>query len=69
MILGNNKLGDMDPDQILNCAEDHETIPSGGDSGAALDSEGMLTQVATVIDIKADMRPEVTIPFEERELF
>ena len=60
------KLDDMDLDDILNRAEDHETI-TGGDGGASLGGESFLASVAFVSDIKTEMTWEEIIPVEERQ--
>lgn len=60
------KLDDMDLDDILNRAEDHETI-TGGDGGASLGGEGFLASVAFVSDIKTEMSWEDIIPLEDRQ--
>jgi chromodomain-helicase-DNA-binding protein 1 len=61
------KLDQMDLDDILNRAEDHETIQ--GAEGASLGGEGFLSQFASVSDIKNDMSWEDIIPLEERQRF
>ena len=58
----------MDLDDILNRAEDHETV-SGGDGGASLGGEGFLSSFAAVSDVKNDMSWEEIIPLEERMRF
>jgi chromodomain-helicase-DNA-binding protein 1 len=63
------KLDDMDLDDILNRAEDHETIAAGGDGGTSLGGESFLAQFAAVSDIKNDMSWEDIIPLEERQKF
>ena len=60
------KLDEMDLDDILNRAEDHETI-TGGDGGASLGGEGFLASVASVSDVKTEMSWEDIIPLEERQ--
>ncbi|EJD02826.1 transcription regulator [Fomitiporia mediterranea MF3/22] len=65
----NKKLDDMDLDDILNRAEDHETMASGGDGGASLGGEGFLASFAAVSDVKNDMSWEDIIPLEERIRF
>ena len=60
------KLDEMDLDDILNRAEDHETI-TGGDGGASLGGEGFLASVASVSDVKTEMSWEEIIPLEERQ--
>lgn len=59
----------MDLDDILNRAEDHETMAAGGDGGASLGGEGFLAQFAAVSDVKNDMNWEDIIPLEERQKF
>ncbi|KAG6903097.1 hypothetical protein C0995_006284 [Termitomyces sp. Mi166 len=63
------KLDEMDLDDILNRAEDHETMAAAGDGGASLGGQGFLAQFAAVSDIKNDMNWEDIIPLEERERF
>ncbi|KAG9316406.1 P-loop containing nucleoside triphosphate hydrolase protein [Chiua virens] len=65
----NQKLDEMDLDDILNRAEDHETMAAGGDGGASLGGEGFLAQFAAVSDVKNDMNWEDIIPLEERQKF
>ncbi|KAG2146018.1 SNF2 family N-terminal domain-containing protein [Suillus bovinus] len=65
----NQKLDEMDLDDILNRAEDHETMAAGGDGGASLGGEGFLAQFAAVSDVKNDMSWEDIIPIEERHKF
>ena len=64
----NQKLDEMDLDDILNRAEDHETIANQGE-GASLGGEGFLAQFANVSDIKNDMNWEDIIPLEDRQRF
>ncbi|EJD52396.1 transcription regulator [Auricularia subglabra TFB-10046 SS5] len=59
------KLDEMDLDDILGSAEDHETIAGGG-AGASLGGEGFFQQMATVTDVKADLSWDEIIPLEER---
>src|SRR5262245_6949088 len=59
----------MDLDDILNRAEDHETVAASGDGGASLGGEAFLAQFAAVSDVKNDMSWEDIIPLEEREKF
>ncbi|TFK44392.1 SNF2 family N-terminal domain-containing protein [Crucibulum laeve] len=61
------KLDEMDLDDILNRAEDHETLAQAGDGGTSLGGEGFLAQFAAVSDIKNDMSWEDIIPLEERQ--
>lgn len=63
----NQKLDEMDLDDILNRAEDHETIAQAGDGGTSLGGEGFLAQFAAVSDVKADMSWEDIIPLTERQ--
>ncbi|KAI6106105.1 transcription regulator [Pisolithus croceorrhizus] len=65
----NKKLDDMDLDDVLNRAEDHETMAAGGDGGTSLGGEGFLAQFASVSDVKNDMNWEDIIPLEERQKF
>ncbi|KAI6157570.1 SNF2 family N-terminal domain-containing protein [Pisolithus tinctorius] len=65
----NKKLDEMDLDDILNRAEDHETMAAGGDGGTSLGGEGFLAQFASVSDVKNDMNWEDIIPLEERQKF
>ncbi|KAF8650434.1 hypothetical protein AX16_005237 [Volvariella volvacea WC 439] len=58
----------MDLDDILNRAEDHETMQTG-DAGTSLGGEGFLAQFAAVSDVKNDMNWEDIIPLEERQKF
>jgi len=63
------KLDEMDLDDILTRAEDHETIAVGGDGGTSLGGESFLAQFAAVSDVKNDMSWEDIIPLEERQKF
>lgn len=63
------KLDEMDLDDILNRAEDHETVAAGNDAGASLGGEGFLASFAAVSDVKNDMNWEDIIPLEERMKF
>ncbi|EGO25230.1 hypothetical protein SERLADRAFT_361029 [Serpula lacrymans var. lacrymans S7.9] len=65
----NQKLDEMDLDDILNRAEDHETLADNGDGGTSLGGEGFLAQFAAVSDVKNDMSWEDIIPMEERQKF
>ncbi|KAI9442173.1 P-loop containing nucleoside triphosphate hydrolase protein [Lactarius indigo] len=64
--LQDKKLDEMDLDDILNRAEDHETI-TGGDGGASLGGEGFLASVASVSDVKTEISWEEIIPLDERQ--
>ncbi|KAF7321708.1 ATP-dependent DNA helicase [Mycena kentingensis (nom. inval.)] len=61
------KLDEMDLDDILNRAEDHETVAVNGDGGTSLGGEGFLAQFAGVTDIKNDMSWEDIIPLDQRQ--
>jgi chromodomain-helicase-DNA-binding protein 1 len=63
------KLDEMDLDDILNRAEDHETVAAAGDGGTSLGGEGFLATFAAVSDVKNDMNWEDIIPVEERQKF
>ena len=63
----NQKLDNMDLDDILNHAEDHETLASGGAGTTSMGGEGFLSQFASVSDIKNDMSWEDIIPLKERQ--
>ena len=54
----NQKLDEMNLDDVLKSAEDHETMASGGDGGTSLGGEGFLAQFAAVSDVKNDMKWE-----------
>ncbi|KAI0743539.1 transcription regulator [Daedaleopsis nitida] len=62
------KLDEMDLDDILNRAEQHETVADQNE-GASLGGEGFLEQFANVSDVKNDMNWEDIIPLEERQRF
>ena len=64
----NQKLDEMDLDDILKTAEQHETMASNNE-GASLGGEGFLAQFANVSDVKNDMSWEDIIPVEERQKF
>lgn len=61
------KLDEMDLDDILNRAEDHETQQTGEGVGASLGGESFLAQFAAVSDVKNDMSWEDIIPLDERQ--
>ncbi|KAF5321609.1 hypothetical protein D9619_002024 [Psilocybe cf. subviscida] len=63
------KLDEMDLDDILSRAEDHETATTGEGVGASLGGENFLAQFAAVSDVKNDMNWEDIIPLEERSKF
>jgi chromodomain-helicase-DNA-binding protein 1 len=65
----NQKLDEMDLDDILNRAEDHETMAQAAETGASLGGEGFLQQFANISDIRNDMSWEDIIPLEERQKF
>jgi chromodomain-helicase-DNA-binding protein 1 len=64
----NQKLDEMDLDDILKTAEQHETMAANNE-GASLGGEGFLAQFANVSDVKNDMNWEDIIPLEERQKF
>jgi chromodomain-helicase-DNA-binding protein 1 len=57
----------MDLDDILNHAEDHETLASSGAGSTSMGGEAFLSQFASVSDIKNDMSWEDIIPLKERQ--
>ncbi|TFL01506.1 SNF2 family N-terminal domain-containing protein [Pterulicium gracile] len=61
------KLDEMDLDDILNRAEDHETMADGGEGSTSLGGEKFLAQFAAVSDVKNDMNWEDIIPADERQ--
>lgn len=63
------KLDEMDLDDILNRAEDHETITNGGENTTSLGGEAFLAQFANVSDVKNDINWEDIIPLDERQKF
>ena len=63
------KLDEMDLDDILSRAEDHETTQTGEGVGASLGGESFLAQFAAVSDVKNDMSWEDIIPLDERSKF
>jgi len=60
------KLDDMNLDDVLKSAEDHETMAADGDGGTSLGGEGFLAQFAAVSDVKNDMNWEDIIPRTEQ---
>ena len=62
------KLDEMDLDDILNRAEQHETVAAQNE-GASLGGESFLEQFANVSDVKNDMNWEDIIPADERQRF
>ena len=65
--LQNQKLDEMDLDDVLNRAEQHETMAN--QEGTSLGGEGFLAQFANVSDIKNDTNWEDIIPIEARQQF
>lgn len=61
------KLAEMDLDDILNRAEDHETVTAVGNT--SLGGESFLATFASVSDIKNDMSWDDIIPVSERQKF
>jgi chromodomain-helicase-DNA-binding protein 1 len=63
------KLDEMDLDDILNRAEDHETAQADAEATTSLGGEAFLATFAAVTDVKNDMAWEDIIPLEERQRF
>lgn len=63
----NQKLEQMDLDDILNKAENHETEATAEAVGASLGGEGFLAQFAAIQDVKNDLSWDEIIPLDERE--
>jgi chromodomain-helicase-DNA-binding protein 1 len=63
----NQKLEQMDLDEILNKAENHETEATAEAVGASLGGEGFLSQFAAIQDVKNDLSWDDIIPLDERE--
>jgi chromodomain-helicase-DNA-binding protein 1 len=63
----NQKLEQMDLDDILNKAENHETEATAEAVGASLGGEGFLSQFAAIQDVKNDLSWDDIIPLDERE--
>jgi chromodomain-helicase-DNA-binding protein 1 len=61
------KLEQMDLDDILGKAENHETEATAEAVGASLGGEGFLSQFAAIQDVKNDLSWEDIIPLSERE--
>lgn len=59
----------MDLDDILNQAEEHETVGAANAGGSSLGGEGFLNQMAIVSDVKADLSWDDIIPLEDRQRF
>lgn len=57
----------MDLDDILNKAEEHETVGAANAGAASLGGEGFLHQMAIVSDVKADLSWDDIIPLEDRQ--
>ncbi|KAG8905811.1 hypothetical protein FRB99_008176 [Tulasnella sp. 403] len=64
----NKNMEEMDLDDILNRAEDHETVAAGG-AGSSLGGEMFLQSLAVVSDVKNDMSWDDIIPLDAREQF
>lgn len=64
----NQKLDELDLDDILKHAEDHET-QQHGDGGTSLGGEGFLASFAAVSDVKNDLNWEDIIPLEDRQRY
>ncbi len=65
----NKNMEEMDLDDILNRAEDHETVAVAGAGGSSLGGEGFLQSLAVVQDVKNDMSWDDIIPLDAREMF
>ncbi|KAG9012481.1 hypothetical protein FRB94_005798 [Tulasnella sp. JGI-2019a] len=65
----NKNMEEMDLDDILTRAEDHETMAADGAGGSSLGGEGFLQSLATVSDVKNDMSWDDIIPLDARETF
>ncbi|KAF8303411.1 hypothetical protein DL93DRAFT_2173004 [Clavulina sp. PMI_390] len=63
----NKNLAEMDLDDILNKAEEHETVGGENAGATSLGGEGFLNQMAQVTDVKADLSWDEIIPLEDRE--
>jgi chromodomain-helicase-DNA-binding protein 1 len=63
----NKKLDEMDLDDILNRAEDHETAEAGAEATTSLGGEAFLATFAEITDVKNDLNWEDIIPLEERQ--
>lgn len=61
------KLEQMDLDDILGKAENHETEATAEAVGASLGGEGFLSQFAAIQDVKNDLSWDEIIPQSERE--
>lgn len=61
------KMEQMDLDDILGKAENHETEATAESVGASLGGEGFLAQFAAVQDVKNDLSWDDIIPETERE--
>lgn len=61
------KLEQMDLDDILGKAENHETEATAEAVGASLGGEGFLSQFAAIQDVKNDLSWDDIIPLSERE--
>ena len=59
----------MDLDDILNKAEEHETVGEANAGATSLGGEGFLHQMAIVSDVKADLSWDDIIPLEDRQKF
>ena len=62
----NQKLDEMDLDDILTKAEAHDTEVTAEAAGASLGGEGFLAQFAAIQDVKNDLSWDDIIPIDER---
>jgi chromodomain-helicase-DNA-binding protein 1 len=67
----NKNLAEMDLDDILNKADEHETVGEANAGATSLGGEGFLHQMAIVSDVKADLSLnwDDIIPLEDRRKF
>ena len=62
-------LAEMDLDDILNKAKEHETVGEANAGATSLGGEGFLHQMAIVSDVKADLSWDDIIPLEDHQKF
>jgi hypothetical protein len=62
----NKKLDEMDLDDILSRAEQHDTVVTDA-AGSSLGGEGFLASLAEVTDVKTDINWDEIIPLDERQ--
>ena len=59
----------MDLDDILNKAEEHETVGKANTGATSLGSKGFLHQMVIVSGIEADLNWDDIIPLEDHQKF